>query len=796
MTATQLERLPSDPSPRRRAWTAAVLALVALSPASVRADDGTDFFEKRIRPVLAEHCYACHSADAKTPKGGLRLDTPEGIRAGGDSGPVAAPKDEESLLLRAVTLAPNIPVMPPKGKLPDAAVADLRAWVKMGAPLPAAAAGKPAAGTAGEKFWSFRPVAEHTAPAVSDPKWPVTKADSFVLKKLDEQKLAPAPPADRRTLIRRVYFDLIGLPPTFEQVEAFAADTRPDAYERLVDELLASPRFGEKWARHWLDVARYAEDNSTSESTCKPPRFPYRYREWVIGALNADVRFDRFVRLQLAADLMPDTPPEDYAALGFLGLSPVYHKEPKLSKDVIAAFVADEWDERVDVITRGFLGLTVACARCHDHKFDPISQEDYYALAGVMANTQLAERPLKPDADPTQDALTTVRLDLIDATLRLDYAKEMRGTAVKEKKPTALFEQQIKTLEARVAELKQREKGLDTGSVANVVRDAGTWVNGDDPAWTVVDYKPGEFRDLPVFVRGNPARPGAVVPRRFLTALSIAEPRPLREGSGRQELADAIVTDAGGLAARVFVNRAWGWVFGRPLVTTPSNFGALGDRPSHPELLDDLATRFVARGWSVKWLVRELVLSAAYRQSSRHDEKFAAADPDDRWLWRAQRKRLELEQWRDAILQVSGQLDLKGGGPSDDLDRPASVRRTVYGKVSRQRPSDIHRLFDLPDPKAHGEKREATTTPVQQLYFLNSPFVRRAAAALAKATAAGRSEEDGVRALFRRVFLRDPTADEVATALKLVRPAKDGDPPTWELLAQALLVSNEFLFLN
>ena len=771
-----------------------VAALLFARPGAGRADDGTDFFEKKVRPVFAEHCYKCHSAADKKEKGGLTLDTADGIRKGGESGAVVKAKDADSLLLRMVEHAPDLPAMPPKAKLPDAALVDLRAWVKMGAPLPATTTAKPALSADARKFWSFQPVAEQPAPKVSDPKWPVTKADFFILKKLDEQKLAHAPAADRRTLARRVYFDLVGLPPTLEQVEAFAADTRPDAYERLVDELLASPRFGEKWARHWLDVARYAEDNSTSESTCKPPRFPHRYRDWVIAALNADVPFDRFIKLQLAADLLPNTVPADYAALGFLGLSPVYHKEPKLSKDVIAAFVADEWDERVDVVTRGFLGLTVACARCHDHKFDPVSTADYYALAGVMANTQLAERPLKPDADAAQEALTTVRRDLLDAEMRLGYAREMRGTAQKERRDPKPFDAPIKAFEARVAELKKSEKTLETVGVANVVRDAGTWVNGDDPAWTVVDYKPGTFRDLPVFVRGNPARPGEIVPRRFLEVLSPKGPRPFTDGSGRRELADAITTDAAGLTARVFVNRTWGWVFGRHLVATPSNFGILGERPTHPELLDDLAARFVANKWSVKWLARELVLSAAYRQSGQSDAG-AVVDPDDRLLWRAPRKRLELEAWRDAMLQVSGRLDLTGGGPSDDLDSPRSVRRTVYGRVSRQRPADAHRLFDLPDPKAHGEKRESTTTPVQQLYFLNSPFVRQAATALAK-TAAGKSAEDGTTALFRRVLLRDPTTDERETALKLIRPAKDGGTPAWELLAQALLASNEFLYLN
>jgi cytochrome c553 len=712
-------------------WGGAVILSVALFPGSSRADEGTDFFEKKVRPVLVEHCYSCHSAEAKKEKGGLRLDTPDAIRSGGDSGPAITAKDENSLLLRVVQHAPDVPAMPPKKKLPDSVIADLRTWVKMGSPMPSAITMKPVVGEAARKFWSLQPVVEQPTPKVSEPKWPVTKADFFVLQKLDEQKLAHAPPADRRTLVRRVYFDLIGLPPTNEQVEAFLADKRADAYERLVDELLASPRFGEKWARHWFDVVRYAEDNSTSEATSRPPRFPYRYRDWVIDAFNSDVSFDRFVRLQLAADSLPGVAPADLAALGFLGLSLVYHKDLNLSKDVIAAFVADEWDERLDVVTRGLLGLTVACARCHDHKFDPVSTKDYYALAGVMANTQLTELPLK----------------------------------------TA------------------------TNVIINGVRDAGTWVNGDNPNRTVIEYRPGRYRDLPVFIRGDPARPGEVVPRRFLEVLSTGKPKSFTDGSGRRELAEAIVTDASSLTSRVFVNRVWGWVFGRGIVTTPSNFGALGDRPTHPELLDDLAARFVANKWSVKWLVRELVLSATYRQSSRHDEKSAASDPDDRWLWRAPRKRLELEQWRDAMLQVSGQLSLGGEGPSDDLDSPRSVRRTVYGKVSRQRPSDIHRLFDLPDPKGHGEKREVTTTPLQQLYFLNSPFVRQAAAGLAKA-ATGKSGEEGTKALFRRTLLRDPTDDELKTALRLIRPDRDGGTPAWELLAQTLLVSHEFLYLN
>ncbi|QDU23653.1 PSD1 and planctomycete cytochrome C domain-containing protein [Urbifossiella limnaea] len=772
----------------------AAALVLALLPAAARADDA---FESKVRPVLAEHCYACHSAAAKKAKGGLTLDTPDGIRKGGDSGPAVVPKDATSLLLKAVEYHPDAPAMPPKGKLPDRAVADLRSWVKAGAVLPEGRAAQAGPTTrdpaAAKQFWSFRPLREQPLPAVSRPDWPARRHDHFVLAKLDTLMLRPAAPADRRTLVRRVYFDLIGLPPTFEQVEAFVADGRPDAYERLVDGLLASPRFGEKWARHWLDVARYAEDHSTSESTCKPPRFPFRYRDWVVAALNADLPFDDFVRRQLAADLLPGLAPEELAALGFLGLSPVYHKEPKLAEDVIAGIVADEWDERVDAVTRGFLGLTVACARCHDHKFDPVSSEDYYALAGVMASTQLAERPLIADPDAVTEELAAVRLGLMESGMRAGYARELRGTAAKEGRDPAPFDRDARKYDAEMAALKEREKKLYTGPVTPAVRDAGTWVTADGGAWTSLTYKAGVPRDLPVFVRGNPMKPGpAPVPRRFLRVLSAGEPAPFRSGSGRRELAEAIVTDARGLTARVFVNRVWGWVVGRPLVATPSNFGALGEPPSHPELLDDLAARFVASGWSVKWLVRELVLSAAYRQASRADDESAARDADNRWLWRGHRKRLEVEGWRDAMLQVSGRLDLRGGGPSDDLDGPFAVRRTVYGKVSRQRAADVHRLFDLPDPKAHGERREPTVTPLQQLYFLNSPFVRGAAVGVARLAARDASSpRDVMRQLYRRVLLRGPTAAETAAGLALA-----GEPAAWDVLAQALLVSNEFLFLD
>ena len=445
--------------------TCSILALLFgvlwWSRPSFADERGLEFFEARIRPVLVERCNRCHSAGEKAPKGGLRLDSPAGLLKGGDSGAVIAPgKVDESLLIDAIDHEGGVAEMPPDSKLPDRVIADFRQWVEMGAPLPesrGAAASKLRSAIdldKGRQFWSFLPASERSLPTVSDPRWSRNRIDPFVLRGLDEHGMRPSPEADRRTLIRRVTFDLTGLSPTPEEVEAFLSDAAPDAYERLVDRLLASPRHGERWGRFWLDVARYAEDNPTGEATNKAPRNPHAYRDWVIRALNDDLPYDEFVRRQLAADLMPGLPRSELAALGFIGLAPVYHKEPKLSAEVITTIVADEWDERVDTITRGFLGLTVACARCHDHKFDPIGTADYYALAGVMASTQLVERPLVPADPAAEEALARLRGEIVDLELRLGYAKEMKTTAGKQKEDGSKYDRPIADLEARIKALK------------------------------------------------------------------------------------------------------------------------------------------------------------------------------------------------------------------------------------------------------------------------------------------------------------------------------------------------------
>jgi hypothetical protein len=373
----------------------------------------------------------------------------------------------------------------------------------------------------------------------------------------------------------------------------------------------------------------------------------------------------------------------------------------------------------------------------------------------------------------------------------------MRDTAKLEQRDPAAHEQDVAELEAIVERLKNTE--LFDGPIADAVRDAGLWVSGDDPAWTVLDFKPGVPRDLPVFLRGSVTSPGKIVPRRFLEVLSPRGPRPFAEGSGRRELAESIVGDAQSLAARVIVNRVWGWHFGRGLVATPSNLGQLGDRPSHPELLDDLAARFISHGWSLKWLHREIVLSAAYRQSSRHNDAFHEVDPDNRLLWRMNRRRLDAEELRDAVLAASAGLDLSMGGPSTNLDAAENRRRTVYGTVTRQRPADVLRLFDFPDAKRHSEDRQPTTTPLQQLYLLNSPFVEQQSAALAERLLERENNNPRriARVIFRTTLQREPTRKELASAVQLA--SGDSGTPTldgWAVLTHALLASNEFLFVD
>jgi Protein of unknown function (DUF1553)/Protein of unknown function (DUF1549)/Planctomycete cytochrome C len=698
---------------------------------------GVEFFEKRIRPVLVKQCYACHSSSAKAVKGKLLLDTRAGIRKGGETGPAVVPKDpKKSLLLEALRYESF--EMPPKGKLAKSVIADFETWIKMGAPDPRDGKSTPAVTakpkidfTTARRFWSFQLPKRYAPPAVKQRSWIRKPIDTFVLAKLEAAGMRPNEPADRRTLIRRLSFDLIGLPPTPQQVDAFVNDRSPRAVEKLVDRLLASPHYGERWASMWMDVSRYAEDQAHIVGNDRSLTYPnaYLYRDWLIKSLNADMPYDRFVRLQLAADFLEPQDKGDQVALGFIGLGPKYYR--RNAPEVMA----DEWEDRVDVVGRGLLGLTVACARCHDHKFDPIATEDYYALAGVFASTDMYNRPLK-----TKTA-------------------EPRAKRGKKKG-------------------KKRRRRTNPDDTMHIIRD-------------------GNVRDIPVYLRGNHKTPGAIVRRRFLEVLSPDGLKYFTKGSGRLELAQAIVDRNNPLTARVIVNRIWAMHFGRPLVGTPSNFGKLGDRPTHPRLLDDLAVRFMENGWSLKWLHREIVLSATWRQSSALIPEKVAADPDNRLLGRMNRRRLKVESWRDAILFVSGRLEPTIGGKSIDPQKPDSRRRTVYAEVSRLELNRMLAMFDHPDPNAHAAKRAETTTTLQKLFVLNSPFMVKQSESFAKrCLSAGDSDSDRIRHAYRLVYVREPTSAELQLGLDYLGPENNGHAARWEQYAQVLLAANEMLMVD
>ncbi|MGE0761029.1 MAG: PSD1 and planctomycete cytochrome C domain-containing protein, partial [Pirellulaceae bacterium] len=623
------------PSSRHRLVSILLAGVAVFSSAASGAagEPGKDsrqaeFFEQKIRPVLVERCYRCHSAESKKQEARLRLDNRESLRRGGESGPAIVPGDPAGSLLMQALRYEGLE-MPPDGKVAAPVLADFETWIRDGAYDPRhEAPGDSAVPSstaidyvAAREHWSLRPLTVPARPAVADRNWSRTGIDAFIQARWPEENLRPASEAPRSVWLRRVTFDLTGLPPSLEELAEFAADTRPTAWEHVVDRLLASPHFGERLARLWLDLARYAEDQAHIVGKDESLYYPnaYLYRDWVIQAINEDIGYDRFVHMQLAADLTEGVDSPHLPALGFVGLGPKYYSRRSL------AVMADEWEDRVDIVGRGLLGLTLACARCHDHKYDAISTEDYYAMAGVFASTQMFNRPLTADA-------------------------------------------------AQADGSQQGNNEFENGKKA--VGEA------KDPKQAMHIVTEGTATDLNVFIRGNVENKGPLVPRRFLRVLSEGEPANFRQGSGRRELADAITSANNPLFARVLVNRIWGFYLGRPLSATPSNFGQLGEHPTHPELLDDLSVRFVRSGWSFKWLVREIVLSATYRQSSLNEPQFAAADPENRLLAHMSRRRLSVEQWRDAILAANGRLDRVVGGPSIDPQDPAQRRRTIYSRAS------------------------------------------------------------------------------------------------------------------
>ena len=811
-------------TPRLLAWLAVFCMPLSPALADEKLDAaGVDFFEKKIRPVLVAHCYKCHSADAKSIKGGLLLDSKAGILAGGDTGPALEPGNvEDSLIIGSLRYADDAYQMPPSGKLSDEIIADFEKWVEMGAPDPRDDAGADPVKDgvdikAGKEFWSFQKPQKQDPPKVQQADWIERPLDQFILAKLEAAKRSPAPKADKRTLLRRVYFDLIGLPPTPEEVQEFMQDESPDAYARTVDRLLASPHYGERWGRHWLDVVRYAEDNTNMGPHNGPYEHAWRYRDWVVNALNEDVPYDQFIKRQLATDLMPSTGLEDLPALGMMGLSPSNHKELLMKKLDVDRCFADDWEDRVDTIGRGLLGLTLACARCHDHKFDPIEMQDYYALAGVFASSRQTPRPLISQeeinaAEPARKQVAALekQIEPLQKSLKqLQQEEKAKGNpaaksqAIVEGEPpcpvitSADVQEQIAALKSKMESIKQSTPNFVT-PMANALTEETTLVEKVDEQRNRLAYYP-KPRDLPMYVRGDVSKPGPIVPRRFVSVLSSGEPEPFDQGSGRLELAEEIVSPENPLTARVIVNRVWMQHFGRGLVTSPSNFGMAGEAPSHPELLDYLAVTFMEQGWSLKKLHRWILLSATYQQASQVPDAHKSKDPENQLFSRFLSRRLEIEPYRDAMLAASGKLDRTLGGPSEPLAEPGFNRRTIYTEVSRHAISNLLASFDFPDPNIHCERRSTTTTPLQQLFVLNSSFMRQQAQGLYQRVQAeaGPSVAEQVTYAHLLLFARKPTTAEMEIASRFLEKAgSNSQAGYWERYLQALLSSNELLYVD
>jgi hypothetical protein len=818
------------------ALTALVAALgVAARGAAARDapvdQEGIAFFEAHVRPLLAARCYECHSSEAKELRGGLRLDTRSGVLAGGESGPVVVPlRPEESRLLAAVRGELGDLVMPPAGKkrLSGDEIQKLDAWIKMGAPDPRSGerATRPARidMERSRAEWPFTPITDPAPPPVEDAGWPLTPVDRFVLARLEAEGLEPVAEAGRRVLIRRLTFDLTGLPPEPEEIEAFLGDDAPDAFERLVDRLLASPGYGERWGRHWLDVVRYA-DTAGDNSDYPVPQL-YLYRNYVIDSFNEDVPYDRFIEEQIAGDLLEAAGEDDRrrnaVATGYLALSRRFGSR------------VDDYpwhltiEDTLDNLGRAFLGLTVNCARCHDHKFDPVTSEDYYALYAFFESTRYPWPGIELDK-VQRDLVPLVPQAEIDALAAA--AAERRGQLAAN----------VKRLEEEVeAAGKDKERASGARKRLEAAKKSAEAFEKRPltypAAYAVAEGKrAGNAR---VQVRGQPHDLGREVPRRFLEVLGGEELPAAASGSGRRILAGWLKSRANPLTARVLVNRLWAHHFARGLVPTPNNFGKQGEPPSHPELLDYLAARFIESGWSIKAMHRLLLSSRVYRLASCEDERSAARDPASRLLSRHARRRLEAEAVRDALLAVSSGLDRSMAREPHPFPAPETwdftqhkpfravyetSRRSVYVMSQRIAAHPFFGIFDGPDPNASTGVRPTSTSPLQALWLLNNPLFEEAArgfAARVLREAVGGDEERIARA-YVLALGRPPTAEERAEGgrhLEAARAALGGGAQTtaaetgaaetgaaetgpseiaaWESLARVLLRTNEFIYVE
>lgn len=857
-----------------------------------------EFFEVRIRPILAANCYGCH---ASAESGGLRVDSREALLKGGNSGPAIVPNHPEASLVVQVVDYTHARLKMPQGKskLKDEEIASLRQWIKDGAFWPKESKSH----IAKSSHWAYQPIRKPEPPKIANPVWAKNWIDRFVLAKLDASGLRQNPTADKRTLIRRVTFDLTGLPPTREEVETFLADKSPNAFAKVIERLLASPRYGERWARHWLDIARYSDTQGVNDTTTLLYPFAYTYRDWVIRTLNEDLPYDQFLLQQIAADRLPKNDSRNLAALGFL----------TVGRGGFATTTEERIDDKVDVTIRGTMALTVSCARCHNHKFDPIPTADYYSLFSVFANTREPEELPLLDAASANDAkevelrkdiakvneevekyrvkrfpelkaeyrqadqitkyLTAVyqarelvkEVDVRALTVEKDYnfamlrrwqsflqkAADNRDsvfsiwralTAIPEnefvaKAPAAIadcvgqninplvaknFDKTPATIEEVAATYGKLLAKFDKAAVLpNADEEALRQVlHGDDAPANVpfTNYndirltKDSQFETdqrqkvqrmitarafdgaapramavedaaqlklAHIYIRGNPNNKGDEVPRRFLQVLAGENRQPFTDGSGRLDLARAIIDRSNPLTARVIVNRVWQWHFGHGLVRTPSDFGSRGEAPTHPELLDYLAAWFIENGWSLKKLHALILTSATYQQSSADNPAARQHDPENKLLWRMNRHRLDFESLRDAMLAASGQLETTMGGVPDEITSwPFARRRTVYGYVNRAKLAAEFLTFDFASPDAHVAERYQTTIPQQSLYLMNSPFVVEQARALLRRAevAATKTSRQRINQLYQLLYGRQAGAEEIAWGLAFTK--QNGSSPT------------------
>jgi mono/diheme cytochrome c family protein len=814
----------------RGVFSPIIICSLVLGGEALAADDAASvaFFESRIRPILADYCYECHSVETGKSKGGLLLDSREAIRAGGDSGPAIVPGDPaKSLLLTAIKHSdPDLEMPPKKAKLSAAIIADIEAWVKSGAVDPRERAGKtadrpPVDIESGRKFWSYRKPVEPKRPVTKKSAWAVRELDHFILEKLEDRGMTPSPDADAVSLVRRLYFDLVGLPPTPEQAAAFSMVN----IEATVDELLASPRFGERWGRHWMDVARFAESNGRESNLTFP--HAWRYRDYVIDSVNADVPFDRFITEQVAGDLLPAKDDAERARLliatGFLAFG-----AKGLNEFNNEQFAADVADEQVDAVTRAVLATSVACARCHDHKTDPFSMEDYYAMAGIFKSTKTYFGNWIDSENNNHGDL--IRLPVLPGQLIPN--KSIGAKRVTElKAERAKIDQEEKDENARVKKATAEGKDLSGESFMLLQQAIGRyWRRGgiEGQLQTVDDegralpvcmgVMDDKIANSPLYERGEIAHPGKEIARGFPRVIESNGIEPPRNQSGRLELARWLTSRENPLTARVMANRVWRHLFGTGLVRTTDNFGFSGERPSHPELLDYLAVKFMEGGWSVKSLVREIVLSRAYRQASTFRSECFEKDPDNRLLWRSNKRRLDAEVIRDSMLAVSGLLDttrrpgslvaeldsqsvsIIGFNPKIPADLDGSHRRSVYLPVIRDHLPDVLEHFDFATPTMVSGDRDVTNVPLQALYLMNGPFVQEQAAALAaRVMLDSKTEAERIHRTFRLCFSREPDAVEARLASDFFKAARDciEETPAREQMAlarycQALLASGEF----